>query len=279
VETADRAELIPQIRKYFSATIIITWIVWLPALLIRNYELVVPIPYDVFIKIGSFVPTLVALFLIYKYDGSEGIRLICRSLINFRIRIEWLFFIFLVLPGVLIASYVILRISGGNLPRMGIDPRFIPIAFLYVLIFLGPLGEEIGWRGFALKRILRNTPPIQAAIFVGTIWSIWHLPLFLINGTTQNALAKFGLLPAFFGYMLYTVMLSILITLLFVKCNANIFGSILFHTVSNLSQGVLPLIFSKNGAMIELLILCMVTAGFVYGFREIMFSKTRLTGV
>jgi membrane protease YdiL (CAAX protease family) len=204
VETADRAELIPQIRKYFSATIIITWIVWLPALLIRNYELVVPIPYDVFIKIGSFVPTLVALFLIYKYDGSEGIRLICRSLINFRIRIEWLFFIFLVLPGVLIASYVILRISGGNLPRMGIDPRFIPIAFLYVLIFLGPLGEEIGWRGFALKRILRNTPPIQAAIFVGTIWSIWHLPLFLINGTTQNALAKFGLLPGFFWiYALY----------------------------------------------------------------------------
>jgi len=37
---------------------------------------------------------------------------------------------------------------GGTLPQMQFSPWFIPIAFVYILIFMGPLGEEAGWRGF-----------------------------------------------------------------------------------------------------------------------------------
>lgn len=73
------------------------------------------------------------------------------------------------------------------------------------------------------------------------------------KGTTQNALTSFGIIPAILGYALYTVMISVLLTLVYIMSNGSVFGSILLHTVGNLSLGVVPLIFSKNGAVIVLL--------------------------
>jgi hypothetical protein len=81
---------------------------------------------------------------------------------------------------------------------------------------------------------------------------------------------KLGLLPAFSGYLLYTVMISVLITLLSIMSNGSVLGSMLFHTMGNLSLGAMPLIFSKSGAVILLLILSAATAGFTYKNRNVI---------
>jgi len=125
----------------------------------------------------------------------------------------------------------------------------------------------------ALKKMLRNLSPLKAAVLLGVIWSFWHLPLFFIKGTTQNALTSFGIIPAILGYFLYTVMISVLITLLYVMSNGSVFGSMLLHTVENLSLGVVPLIFSKNGAAIVLLTLCITVTVILYKYKKIMFHK------
>lgn len=103
--------------------------------------------------------------------------------------------------------------------------------------------------------MLEYLSQLKAAVLLGIIWSLWHLPLFFINGTTQNALTSFGSIPAILGYFLYTVMISVFITLLYIMSNGSVFGCILLHTVGNLSLGIVPLIFSKNGAVIMLLTL------------------------
>jgi len=138
---------------------------------------------------------------------------------------------------------------------------------------MGPLGEEAGWRGFALKKMLIYFSPLKAAVLLGIIWSFWHLPLFFINGTTQNALTSFGIIPAIFGYALYTVMISVLITLTYIMSNGSVFGSILLHTVGNLSLGVVPLIFSKIGAVILLLTLFITVTAIIYKYNKIMFRS------
>lgn len=109
---------------------------------------------------------------------------------------------------------------------------------------------------------------------LGVLWSFWHLPLFFIAGTTQNALTAFGYVPAILGYFLYTVMISVLITLLYVMTGGSLLGAILLHTVGNISLGFVPLIFSIEGAIITLLTLFVAVTAVMYKYRKIMFIKT-----
>lgn len=262
-----------QTKIYFAAAFLISWIIWLPALLIQNFGLYLPISSELFIRVGGFAPSVSGFVLAFVFGGKAEVRFLLSSLINVHIKLKWLFFIFLVLPGVSAASCVIFTLAGGIPPQPEFPLWFIPIAFVYILVLMGPLGEEAGWRGFALKRMLRSLNPFKSAVLLGIVWTLWHLPLFFIKGTTQNLLAGFGLLPALFCYLLYTVMISILITLLYIMNGGSVFATVLFHTMGNLSLGLVPLILSKIGAVILLLVLFIVSAVIIYRYREILFMK------
>ena len=51
-----------------------------------------------------------------------------------------------------------------------------------VFILTDGLGEELGWRGFALPRMLKRTGPMLASLVLGVIWALYHLPLFWTVG-------------------------------------------------------------------------------------------------
>ncbi|HOF02932.1 MAG TPA: type II CAAX endopeptidase family protein [Atribacterota bacterium] len=273
MKPADRRKSKYEILVFFITTVLSTWIIWFPALLIQNSDASLALPYKFFIMIGTFVPSVVGFIFSYIFGGKEEVYSLFVSLLNVHIRVKWLLFVFLVLPGVSALSCLIFSLSGGTLPQMQFAPWFIPIAFAYIFIFMGPLGEEAGWRGFALKKMLQNLAPLKAAVPLGIVWSIWHLPLFFIKGTTQNALTAFGIVPAISGYFLYTAMISVLITLLYIMSNGSVLGSMLLHTAGNLSLGVVPLIFSKSGAVIVLLTLCIAVTAIIYKYRKIMLHK------
>ena len=49
---------------------------------------------------------------------------------------------------------------------------------LWAGLFAGPLGEELGWRGFLLPEFQKRFPNLKSAIIIGIVWFIWHIPLF-----------------------------------------------------------------------------------------------------
>ena len=55
---------------------------------------------------------------------------------------------------------------------------------LLFAVFSGPLGEEPGWRGFALPRLLSRYPALTASLILGVVWAAWHLPLLLVGDLT-----------------------------------------------------------------------------------------------
>jgi uncharacterized protein len=57
---------------------------------------------------------------------------------------------------------------------------FAPL-LVWLNVFGGPLGEEPGWRGFLLPQLSRRIGPTPAALLIGPIWTMWHLPLFFIT--------------------------------------------------------------------------------------------------
>jgi membrane protease YdiL (CAAX protease family) len=84
------------------------------------------------------------------------------------------------------------RIFGvGAIPFINMHAILIsaPLTLLTtanIVIDPGPWGEETGWRGFALPRLLTRLPPLTAAIVLGVIRAIWHAPAFLVSGLTQS---------------------------------------------------------------------------------------------
>ena len=110
-----------------------------------------------------------------------------------------------------------------------------PLVFGYVLAVGGPLGEELGWRGYLLPGLFGRMSAASAALVIGIVCAAWHTPLFWIEGTVQADL-PIG------WYMAMTVGLSFIYTWVFVRSRGSVLIAVLLHTASNAWMGFLPIL-------------------------------------
>jgi uncharacterized protein len=110
---------------------------------------------------------------------------------------------------------------------------------LPLLILLGGL-EELGWRGILQPQLEKVINYLPSIFMVGSIWSLWHLPLWFIEGSPQSSL-PFGL------YLFSGVVLTSSFTTLY-KYTNNLFLCVLSHAWFNGCIG-LALYVGNNGAL------------------------------
>ncbi|MCR8470602.1 MAG: CPBP family intramembrane glutamic endopeptidase [Nitrososphaerota archaeon] len=84
--------------------------------------------------------------------------------------------------------------------RMGIPPSEL-YKLVLTITLLAPiayallaLGEEIGWRGYLLDKLLIENSLERTILFIGAIWAIWHAPLIIFTGYNYKNLKALGLL-------------------------------------------------------------------------------------
>jgi membrane protease YdiL (CAAX protease family) len=82
--------------------------------------------------------------------------------------------------------------------------------------------EETAWRGFALPRLQKNHSALSASLILGLLWGLWHIPLFLIPGSAQEAYP-------FIGFILLILPTSILFTWIFNHTKGSVLIAGLFH--------------------------------------------------
>jgi uncharacterized protein len=100
------------------------------------------------------------------------------------------------------------------------------------MIFLfGPLPEEMAWRGFALDGLQSRLNALSSSLILGLAWTVWHLPLFFIQGSYQQGLGMGT--PLFWLYMLDKIPQSIWMTWIYNNNRRSTLSAVLFHFMVN----------------------------------------------
>ena len=190
---------------------------WWPALLrLMNAESAPVLP------VG---PSIAALIVVGWVYGRPGLRALLRSTVNGRIGRWWWG---AAIPLAVAVSAAVLTIAAGAPVPQSADLAMAATAALItmpiVLVINGPLGEELGWRGYLLPHFLRRHSPITATVLLIPIWLGFHLPLMITNP------GRYGL-----WWALSLVGMAFTMTWLHVRSGGSVLLAIVFHTVTNIA--------------------------------------------
>ncbi|WP_035984323.1 type II CAAX endopeptidase family protein [Leptolyngbya sp. KIOST-1] len=148
--------------------------------LYRTYFLVL----SIFYAIG---PALAAVIVAQVAYGWAGVGDLLKGLIRWRVAPVWYVVAVLGPAVLLITAQVITRLLGLSvtitMPPAVLSPYVI---FSFTVNFLANTCEEIGWRGFALPRLQKRHNALVSTLIVGTLWGLWHLPLFFLSGAMSE---------------------------------------------------------------------------------------------
>src|SRR5262249_20623036 len=157
-----------------------SWLVWVPLALSQDGAGLLsfrsPIGASASVVMASFVgPFLSAFIMTGITEGREGIEWLLRRCVLWRGG-GWgeLFGLILVL-GVIVLPGAMGSFKG--LASLVAMPWLSQIVYVFLH---GPLGEEPGWRGFALPRLQRVYGPLVGSLILGPLWALWHLPFFWV---------------------------------------------------------------------------------------------------
>jgi len=136
------------------------------------------VPFSQLLYLTGWSCSLGGLIATGMAEGGRGVLRLLGEAVRVFVPIKWWLFVLLVplvsvFGGPLLAMFV-------NQAKISFNPGVLlallsPAALLP--FFLGPFGEEFGWRGFLLPWLGQRMPVLVACFIVGLIWAAWHWPL------------------------------------------------------------------------------------------------------
>jgi len=228
---------------YFVLAYAISWSIGIP-LALEHKGLMDPILPDWTHYFVSYGPLLAAVLVTTISEGRSGLKKLGERMIKWRVRpIWWLVAISPLVIGAVVAAAVSFftgkPVSIATLGEVNfLPPLGIGALALWLLTF--GIGEETGWRGYALPHLQKNHSALPATLILAALWALWHLPQYFY--LFDPAIAIGWLIGLFAGAIVFTWLLnssngSILIVAIWHGC----FN---FMTASNAGNGILAAVVS-----------------------------------
>jgi membrane protease YdiL (CAAX protease family) len=244
----------------------ITWAVWLPAAAGTAGLLPFRVPIVVDGAAYFLGPPLAAGIVLYAAEGWAGVRALLGRLLDWRIGAQWYAVALLWRPAVSAAALALMAALGAPTPPLH-GPWYL-VAPLYVLTALARIvpyvGEELGWRGYALPRLQARLGPLAAGVLIGLLAGLWHLPAFFIAGHPQ-----YGAPIA--PFMVWMIALAIVFTWLYNHTRGSLLPVALLHGAIN-SAGVIfpgvPLLLEVGITLVAAILLALVDRPALLGQRR-----------
>ena len=256
------------LMSFFVLTYAVAWSLWTP-LVVAGDRLPGALGL-VLAMLGSLVPSTLAILFIARLHGRRGVRKLLGRLLKARIGLRW--YLAVLLLAMLVPLGVALSVVFGG-PAPDVDATIASALFLFVfMIFPGSaMGEELGWRGFALPHLQRDHSALGASLVIGAIWGCWHLPLYLVGTDVRSP----SIFPAF---VLSVIALSVICTWLYNSTGGSLLIVVLCHAAANLPLTLLLDPLGKQSArpfLIYLALFVIVTAAIVVATGPAHLSRTQ----
>src|SRR3712207_430807 len=216
--------------KYFVIAFAFTWFFWgLQLLAVRD---VIPTLPGLTV-IGTLGPLVAAMIVTAQESGRAGLRSLLSRIVRWRVAPVW-YAVAILGPLVITLIAMALHVAlGGQPPSLGALIGALPLLLIYVvymLIFVA-LGEEVGWRGYALPALQARYSALVSSVILGVMWALWHLPLFYNPDTFYSN-------PPFVLWLAFIVPFAILVTWVFNSTGGSVLMAMFFHAVMNASTEV-----------------------------------------
>jgi uncharacterized protein len=241
---------------FFSVAFLISWAIWIPGIWEVRVNPLLGL-------LAGFAPSISGAFFTWFEEGNAGLRKLAGRLSPRALAKKWIILPLVLPPLAFLFGLWFYRLLGGAAPEYLDLAHVITtpdqwylgfVVFLYVFIFTA-VGEEIGWRGYALPRMIESLGAYKATFFLGILWFLWHLPLFWVPNNFHQQLP----IPWF---TLQIMASTVLYTWLHMKARGKLLPALLFHTAGNAAVGILPVLpMDLQGSTLPLWVAVAVLCG------------------
>ena len=125
--------------------------------------------------------------IVLAAHGRKSLRGLARRLARWRVHPGWWLAIALGVPLANLLAALGMEALGESWYR---TPQASAAGFLGVAAAKATLGpvEEVGWRGLALPLLQRRLGGLAAAVVLGLVWGLWHVPAFFVASVMQGSM-------------------------------------------------------------------------------------------
>lgn len=215
-----------RLAVFFALALAISWSVWAPMAVRTMSGRAAPVgsPLN---ALAVWSPAIAAVIALLVAREKGGIDRLFAKLKRWDASPGWYLAALLYPAAIWCTAFGIDRLMGRSYPA-----TFLAFAHLFkpeqsymvvvALVFVLPntLGEELGWRGFALPELLRVRGPLTASLVLGILWAVWHLPMWLMYGKTGLPLA---------ASVVWTVAIAVIFTRIYIGSGNRLPLAWLFH--------------------------------------------------
>src|SRR5215218_9388513 len=217
------------VATFFALSYASAWAWWLP-LVILQYDRTPPALGLVLAILGSAMPSTMAIVLVARLHGGAEVRRLLRRLVMGRVGIFW-YAAIIALTALMVVAVWVSTLFGAPAPVVVATVAGTLSIFLFSIFPGSAVGEELGWRGFALPRLQARHSALAASLIVGSVWGTYHFPLFLLGAPIR----PFSL---FFPFAISCVIMSIFYTWMYNGTRGSLLIVVLLHATTNLPLSV-----------------------------------------
>ena len=159
--------------KFFTLSYLIFWIL----LILTGICIMLEVPAiytDILKNVSAWSPTFAILILFRKISPNISFSNYLKNQFNRKVKILHFFISFLLQSAIVAIVILFFNLINVSDASIALKPILSLIPLFFIILTSGPLGEELGWRSYALQTLQKKFNPLHSSLILGVIWGFWH---------------------------------------------------------------------------------------------------------